>query len=181
MLPLMPTAAKPTVAPLPLPVGFFFWFLCPLFIILTFFENICIIRWSAKVAIIIKLTIIEIHPYTEAIVSVYLLKLRAEPFFRFRRRKHDFQFLNCFPHFLLIARIVSQRHTEKLPHFAQALNCKVAVLVYSSSWSTKRWLQSERIYKLEFFPHYYSSRRFLLLLYLEIAKIKIKELRIFVK
>jgi hypothetical protein len=57
---------------------------------LTFFGNISIIRWPPKIAIIIKLTIIKIHPYTEAIVSVYLLKLRAEPFFRFGRWKHDF-------------------------------------------------------------------------------------------
>lgn len=160
---------------------FFFGFLCSLFIILTLFEDISIVRWPTEISIIIKLTIIEIQPYTETIISVYLLKLRAESFLGFRRRKHYFQLLYGFSHFLLIARIVPQSHTEKFPHFPQTLNSKVTVLVYSSSWSTKRWLKSERINKLKFLPHYYSARRFLLLLNLEVAKIKVKKFRIFVK
>ena len=79
---------------------FFFRFLSPLFIILTLLEGIDIICWPTEVPIIIKLTINEIMSNTEAISFVYLLKLRAELILRFRRGKHDFQFLNSLPHFL---------------------------------------------------------------------------------
>jgi hypothetical protein len=57
----------------------------------------------------------------------------------------------------------------------------MAVFIDSSSRTAKRGLKSERIDKLEFFPHHYTSSRFFLLLDLKVAKIEVKEFRIFVE
>jgi hypothetical protein len=115
---------------------------------------------------------------SKAVVAINLLELLAKSLFSFGWREQVLKLCDGLAHLHFVAGVVPERNAELPSHFSQLGNCEMVILVEPSSGPAEGRLEGERVYELEFLPHNYPPCRFLLLLDLEIAEIKVEELSI---